>query len=299
MYYHADSHMIRRYDDVGKRLTFRPARRDEEGNSDDGFVTGLWHGHTRGAGMFIDRRGIIYVPAGAGNRQIEDMKVKVIGADGTMNNDAAVHVQNARLGGIAVDSRGNIYIGAQAVPGDERIPKRFAGKLPADSPAHHPSIDYMQNANLFKFPPTGGSILEDPDGTFTAIAQYRHANVTVNNALWIKRLGYIGSHGKELGCHCETTRFDIDGYDRLFIPDIFRFRIYALDANGNVITHFGSYGNMDSRGPGSPVPTPEIPFGWPLSAECAHDKVYVADVINKRVVAIEFDYEVSEECVIR
>jgi hypothetical protein len=56
---------------------------------------------------------------------------------------------------------------------------------------------------------------------------------------WTRRIGYVGSHGKELGCHCETTRFDIDGYDRLFAPDIFRFRVCVLDSAGNEITHFG------------------------------------------------------------
>jgi hypothetical protein len=55
MYYHADSHMIRRYDASGSRLPFHPEQKDEEGNSDDGFVTGLWHGHTRGAGKWNGR----------------------------------------------------------------------------------------------------------------------------------------------------------------------------------------------------------------------------------------------------
>ncbi len=112
-------------------------------------------------------------------------------------------------------------------------------------------------------------------------------------------MGYAGSHGKELGCYCETSRFDINGYDRLFVPDLFRFRVYVLDSNGNEITHFGSYGNMDSRGPGSPVPEPEIAFGWPLSTECANDRVYTADVVNKRVVAVKFEFAVTEECAIR
>jgi NHL repeat len=297
MYYHSKSNIIRRYDSSGKRLPFFPAKAADK--KTDGFLTGMWHGHTRGAGLFIDQQGTIYVPAGTGNRKLDDMKVKVIGADGKVRNECAVHVQNSRMGGIVADSRGNIYIGAQCAPKKSRIPKWFAGKLPKDSPARHPSIDYKNYATLFKFPPTGGAIKLDPQGTWTGVAQYKHKSLSVEKALWTRRIGYVGSHGKELGCHCETTRFDIDGYDRLFAPDLFRFRIYVLDTNGNEITHFGSYGNMDSRGAGSPVPTPEIPFAWPLSVECGNDKIYVADVINKRIVAAKFEFAASEECAIR
>ncbi len=297
LYYHAKSNIVRRYDASGKRL---PYFADKVGDKKtDGFVTGLWHGHTRGAGLFVDRAGTIYIPAGTGNRKLEDLKVKVIGADGKIRNDCAVHVQNSRLGGIAVDSRGNIYLGAQCAPADQRIPEWFAGKLPKDSPAKHPGIDYKNYATLFKFPPTGGAIKLNPQGKWNSVAQYAHKRATVEKAIWHRRIGYVGSHGHELGCHCETTRFDIDGYDRVFAPDLFRFRIYMLDANGNEIAHFGGYGNMDSRGPESPVPTPAIPFAWPLSVECGHGRVYVADLINKRIVAVKFDFAATEECAIR
>ncbi|MHC4916617.1 MAG: hypothetical protein ACYTGB_14105 [Planctomycetota bacterium] len=294
MYYHARSHMVRRYDAAGKRLPYREAKKDEKGNSDDGYLTDLWHGHTRGTGLFVDRAGTVYIPAGVGNRKLDDMKVKVIAADGKVLNDCAVHVQNSRMGGIAVDSKGNIYLGAQCAPKASRIPKWFAGKLPKDSPAKHPSIDYKNYATLFKFPPTGGAIVLDPKGEWNCVAQYAHKSATVKNAIWTRRIGYVGSHGKELGCHCETTRFDVDGYDRIFAPDLFRFRVYCLDSAGNEIAHFGSYGNMDSRGAESPVPEPEIPWAWPLSVECGRDKVFVADVINKRVVAVRFEHAAEE-----
>ncbi len=288
LYCHAGGDVIRRYDPEGKQLPFASVGKNS--------IKGFWHGFTRGAGMFIDRTGTIYIPTAIGDRKLKDMKVKVIGPDGKVRNECAVHVQNARMGGIAVDREGNIYVGAQAVPKGPRIPKWFAGKLPADSKAHHPSYDYMQYATIFKFPPTGGAIVLDPQGDYTAVALYNRKSVSVKNALWTKRLGYIGSHGGELGCSCETTRFDIDEYGRLFVPDIFRFRVYVLDGAGNEITHFGSYGNMDSRGPGSPVPTPEIPFGWPLSVECAGGRAFVADVVNRRVVAVRFEHAATAEC---
>jgi hypothetical protein len=112
----------------------------------------------------------------------------------------------------------------------------------------------------------------------------------------MRRLGYAGSHGHELGCHCETTRFDLDAFDRLFVPDVFRFAVYVLDAEGNEITHFGSYSNMDSRGPGSPVPEPEIPLGWPLSVECAGGRAFIADLVNRRIVAVRLEHAAEAGC---
>ncbi len=291
VYARAKSKYVRRYDIEGNQLPFAAT-----GNNT---LTNLWHGHTREAGIFIDKTGSIYVPSAIKSRAINDIHVKVFNSDGNIQNESALHVQNSRMGGIVTDSKGNIYIGAQAVPKDSRIPKWFSEKLPPDSEHHHPGNAYKQYGSLFKFPPTGGSILLDPAGAYTAIASYKHKFVSVNNALWNKRFGYIGSHGKEAGCHCETSRFDIDGYDRIFVPDLFRFRIYVLDSAGNEITHFGSYGNMDSRGPGSPVPEPAITFGWPLSVDCAQDKAFIADLVNKRVVSVKFDYATTESCQIK
>ena len=291
LYVQSRSQTIRRYDIQGKQVPFPATGKN--------FIEGFWHGHTRGAGMFIDRNGTIYAPAAQANRKLDRMKIKVVNAKGEIVNDCLIEVHDSRLGGIAVDPAGNIYLGAQAVPYKQRIPEWFAGKLPADSPAHHPSNDYKHYGSIFKFPPAGGKIIADPKGNYVGHAQYKGVRVSIHGALWSVRLGYIGNHGHELGCHCETTRFDVDAYGRLFAPDIFRFCVYVLDGQGNEITHFGSYGNADSRGPGSPVPEPEIAFGWPLSVECAGEKVFVADVVNRRIVAVKFEHTAEAECEIK
>jgi hypothetical protein len=56
---------------------------------------------------------------------------------------------------------------------------------------------------------------------------------------------------------------------------------------------------MDSRGPGSPVPEPETPFGWPLSVDCSGGKAFVADVVNRRVVAVKFGHAAEETCAVQ
>jgi hypothetical protein len=101
----------------------------------------------------------------------------------------------------------------------------------------------------------------------------------------------------DLGCYCETSRFDIDPFDRLFVPDpLTLFSVLVLDRAGNRIARFGAFGNMDCRGPGSPVPEPEIALGWPTQVDCALGRVYIADLVNRRIVSVRIEHAAEAEC---
>ncbi|MFP4056444.1 MAG: hypothetical protein ACLF0G_06210 [Candidatus Brocadiia bacterium] len=276
---------LRRYAPDGRPLPFASAAQH--------FLTGFPHGHTRAAGLFVDRGGRIYVPAAEENRELADMGVRLVAPDGTMVEERVLRAQNARLGGIAVDRQGHIYLGAQVAPKGRRLPAWARGKLPPDSPGHHPSIDYKQCGAVIKFPPRGGAILSDPEGDYEAhLAWRREGPVRLREAQWLRRIG-LHPVKHEVDCYCETTRFDIDPYGRLFVPDVFRFCVVVLDAAGNELARLGTYGNMDSRGPGSPVPEPGLTFGWPLSVECVRERAYVADLVNRRVVAARLECAVA------
>ncbi|MGD8236935.1 MAG: hypothetical protein PVH68_00160 [Armatimonadota bacterium] len=287
LYVHADEN-LQRFAASSEAVPFRAVGSH--------MLPGLPHGHTRYAGLFVTPRGDIYIPTSSEHRGLTDMRIKHLGADGRAINDSLIRTQFARLGGLAVDRKGNVYLGAQVVPTGERIPEWFSGKLPEDTEYGHPGLAYTQAGAILKFPPAGGEIIADPQGEYSAYCQWKGSGtVSVRGAEWTRRLGLLpATH--EIGCYCETTRFDIDPYDRLFVPDVFRFSVRVLDTEGNELTHFGAYGNMDSRGPDSPVPTPEIAFGWPLSVECANDRAYVADLVNRRVVAVRFEYAATAEC---
>ncbi|MCX7592137.1 MAG: hypothetical protein N2255_10980, partial [Kiritimatiellae bacterium] len=95
-------------------------------------------------------------------------------------------------------------------------------------------------------------------------------------------------------CMCEGGGFDVDEYARVFFPNLGQFRIEVLDSNGNLITTFGAYGNQDSRGPGSLVPTPGIPLAWPISVVTSETHAYVADTLNRRVVKVRLDWTAEE-----
>jgi hypothetical protein len=52
---------------------------------------------------------------------------------------------------------------------------------------------------------------------------------------------------------------------------------------------------MDCRGEDSPVPQPEVTFGWPTQVDCALGRAYVADLVNRRIVSVRFEHAVSAE----
>ena len=260
-------------------------------------ITDLHHGHSRQTGLFADLVGKIYIPVGKGNREIDPLKVKVIGPDGKTLNECALEIQATRTAGMAVDREGNIYISAQVVPEKSLLPAWIAGKPLDEISGKNSVLAYRQCASIFKFPSSGGAILRDANGTYEARSHSKPARVAVKNALWVRRAGLVPAKG--VGCYCETTRFDIDEYGRLLVPDTLRFSVVMLDGAGNEVTRIGSYGNMDSRGPGSPVPDPEIAFAWPLSTRCGGGRIFVADPVNCRMTGVRFEYAAEAECPVK
>jgi len=253
--------------------------------------------HIQNTTCFVTREGDIYHFVKSDEGQAGDktvLQMRIIAPDGRIKNDCLVGVQAARVGGLCVDSRGNVYLGAQVSRRGERMPSWCKGRLPRDSTCV--TAAYSQYGAIVKFPPTGGKIALDPNGEY--VAHRQQANTVSVSGRLIARGGLLpGKYGRTgAGCSCETTRFDIDRFDRLFVPDPLRFSVGVLDSAGNEIARFGAYGNMDSRGPKSPVPTPEIAFGWPISVECAGGRVFVADLVNRRVVAVKMDTQVEAEC---
>jgi len=295
---------VRRYDAEGYPEPFEKLGKH--------FIHKYYHGHYRPAGMFVTRTGRIYLAAFPGYRgrdqKEKGLKVTVIAPDGSVEDERRVFIQGATVGGIAVDREGAIYVGVQMWPKGKRLAERFTGKLPKSSPIGHPRRMYEQQGMLVKFPPAGGRIVADPDGPWMGHAggyakvgrKNEPVPVRIEGALWTRRLGFIPINAtNEAGCQCENTRFDVDEFGRVYIPDLYGFRIVVLDPAGNTVTRFGAYGNMDNRGPTSPHPTPAIPLGWPIAARLAGNRCLIADLTNRRIVAAGFRYGVEETCEVK
>ena len=59
---------------------------------------------------------------------------------------------------------------------------------------------------------------------------------------------------------------------------------------GKLVGEFGSYGNMDCQGRGSKFPHPELPFGTISALSVWKDRLFVVDVLNRRIVKCRIVY---------
>jgi len=318
---------IQRYDHSGRLLPF-PGASDIVMGQKGFWVDGSLRGGTAVGvrGFCVAPNGDIYIvryySCRGGNRRAMAKKgytfpkpwpstaealrplVDVYSPDGRLKRAGVIAYFKQGACGIRVDRAGNIYVADNIKRPDEFYPAEIADQIPKPGTRElwisggRPNFYLFNYGTLFKFPPAGGSIRPakagDP-GAYVAGGAYRWRYVTVKGALW-QHLGISPvpadtgrGHSVPYGCVCVNGRFDLDGFGRLFVPDVLQFAVEVLDANGNRITRFGRYGNADSRGP-------EITFNWGSFVGCAERAVYVADNLNRRIVRVELAYAAEETC---
>lgn len=92
----------------------------------------------------------------------------------------------------------------------------------------------------------------------------------------------------ESDCVTRSPRFGLDAWGRLYVPLNIEPRVTIVDNAGNEILRFGTYGNRDSLGgrPGDPVPAKDVPLAFPNSVDATDDYVYVADMVNLRLLRL-------------
>jgi hypothetical protein len=237
-------------------------------------------------------------------------------------------VWNVRRGSTPrVDAQGNIYLTVPLRPLDRDFSEFFDDKF-EPIPDYFRSIGeghywytYMAGA-IVKFPARGGAFYwietdrekVDTAGVPDTIAsqpkrqyhyfqggRYPHKVCQVQGAEWV-RCGYA-PYSETYGagtpvCMCEGTGFDVDGFGRVFYPNLFRFRVEAVDNNNNFITHFGRYGNQDS-GPAGRVAAASIPLAWPTYVAVSDDHAYINDTIGMRVVRVKLTFAAEQTRAIR
>ena len=197
------------------------------------------------------------------------------------------------------------------------VPQR---QLPDGPPWNRPYINFYlyQYGSVFKFGPTGGKVFlggrpvksgTNPRPTGVPADARELRNGYLSQVVWLSgaKWEYQGfglcanrtENSGDPGCSCMSSRFGIDEYDRLFIPDVFRCSVGVVDTAGNEITRIGAYGNVDSAGPKSLIPEPSIPFAAPTAVAAGGGKVYVADRKNRRIAVIDMKFAADESCEIK
>lgn len=163
-------------------------------------------------------------------------------------------------------------------------------------------LDDGSSSTIFKFQSKKGRFLTDvgsPVPLEKSNYPKKHqeiADLWAENYEWV--YGGVGFGGFNIaGCACWFARFKLDYFARSFAPEPMQYAVSVLDANGNLITRIGRYGNNDSKGPNSkePLGGDEVGFFHPCFVGVLTDKrLYVSDIGNDRIVAVKLDYHVNK-----
>jgi len=126
----------------------------------------------------------------------------------------------------------------------------------------------------------------------------------VEGAEWL--YGGVGYGGKNrgVGCACWNARFALDYFGRSFAPELDRYSVAVLDANGNLIVRIGRYGNVDD---GVPLAGPTVQrepksvggdevalFHGAYLATHTDRRLFIADPGNARVLSVRLGYHASK-----
>lgn len=220
----------------------------------------------------------------------------------------------SQSGGVEVDSQGYIYVGLRALPRDYELPGELAG-----------IAGYLQMmGSVIKVKPSGGGLYPDvgtkgtwktgevemqipekfgeglPLGGIRTQHGDKPARTFFEGAVRAyPGLSVFSGWGRSDYCVCQTPRFEVDDYGRLYIPNALTCSVRVVDNEGNEIVTFGSYGNHDSQGPGSALSEPAIPLAFPIGVQVSWNHIYVADSANRRVLRLDPKYELESICAIK
>jgi DNA-binding beta-propeller fold protein YncE len=246
-------------------------------------------------------------------------KVAKYGADGKLINARLVAYLRSGAHGLRVDSKDNVYVADNFMPAGVSYPSEIARVMPDDPlkrpyPARLPDatfdrwLQYM--GSVIKFGPAGGAITGLPEGSQfpptpspstpdlyrpvpeTQWFMYGYHNLRVTGAQWqFHGISPVPSQYQGVThverCVCSGARFDIDGFDRVFVPDTLRHRVSVLDANGNLLCRFGRAGNADT-------PVEQLGFMYPAYVAGGDNCAFVGD--DRRIVKVKFAYAAEAVC---
>jgi len=295
--------------------------------------------HTLGVRPSDGHAFVFEAPKGDPNSGRSDKRLFEFGLDGKrVEGDPLIWRVSDAVVGPKFDAQGNIYIADQVKPAGQLHPKEFEG-LQAKKDVETVRRIASLYGGIVKFPPKGGMIdwpsktlrivdsglprpakPEPSAKTIEAASSDFYSEKTVPAKVLGAEWVHMGiSHVDLIYCNCETTRFDVDEFGRVFYPDLQRFRVGVLDTNGNEILHFGGYGNAESMGPESPVidlqakkvrprraddpkdlkspfTEPEIAFAWLIGVGATDRYAYMADTLNRRLLRAKLVYAAEETC---
>ncbi len=175
--------------------------------------------------------------------------------------------KGSKSAGVRFDPQGNLYAGKCDGP-PKNPPKGFENNR-----------DFLNSTGrIYKFAPTGkpGDLFPTAPGKPARIYEVNYGSISPRFS--------------------RTPRFGVDGWGRIYYPTTLLPRVSVIDNEGNAIVSFGTWGNRDSMGglKGELVPTRDIPLAFPNSVDATDDYIYVADMINRRLLRLRKTFAAAE-----
>jgi NHL repeat len=231
------------------------------------------------------------------------------------SSDGKLKSRNALPGlgvtdGVRIGKSGAVYIVMSCQPLKNKVPEGIAG---GSFPRSVWGTLVKFDSSLRKFP-VGKVVVDKAKGTHIWGRLGAGAKVRIEGMAW--DFGGVGPvpYGH---CHCWKSKFDLDGFERVFLPAAPTCTVNVLDANGNIVVRLGGYGNADCMGEDSPVvdpktgqlrprrkddpaglksplAKPELGFLDPSYVAVTDEAVYVHDRGNERIVRAKLGYHAEE-----
>jgi hypothetical protein len=166
-------------------------------------------------------------------------------------------------GGIKVDKDNNIYVGARIKP--MLMPPLVQQKLAA---AGEPND--LLTTGWWAMQMYGSLVKYDNTGKLQWLyygmsPQFTHATYPNGPA-----------------CCCKVSRFDVDRFGRVFLPDVFQYSMVVLDNSGNEIKRVGSEALSGAV------------FAWPDRVEVTDYGVFIGDQVNSLIACLKFGGQVEK-----
>ena len=215
-----------------------------------------------------------------------------------------------QCGGVVVGPDGHVYVGLRMLPRDHKLPdalKRGPGYA-------------TQIGSVIKFRPDGGAVhpgdgrkgswkngplaLKIPDKLAAGLpmGDIRTQHGTRLGSTYVEGgvraypgLAPFSGHGRSDACVCQTPRFDVDDYGRIYIPNALTCSVTVVDDAGNAVARFGEYGNFDALNTARGA----VPLAYPVAVGVSLKHIYVADSANRRVLRIDYTYAAERAAAVK
>jgi len=245
-----------------------------------------------------------------GKDRMQGIFLQVFGPDGAVKHVSTIpglHHSN----GVRVAKNGDVYLSIAAKPAGQERPDG------GGSASWGTLIRFVSAFNKFPVGQVYGSWEKPLVSGPTHIVGGMGMKLRIEPVRW-QYGGVAPSMSATGGCVCGNSRFDLDGFERAFVPALQSYSVNVLDAAGNLVLRIGGYGNRDSRGKNSPVVDPKtgllrpsrpddpkdlrppkelaeaIGFRMAPYVAVTDEALYVEDMGNTRVVRAALGYHAEE-----